>query len=285
MPVDAGNGAEVVRSGAADQNVRRVFHDPAGESNGVADVLHAGHRAAGESASVHDRGVHLVGSDEREDGTAAGVEARIVLQRGDDVLDHLKARFAGGQLLGAQGQGFPQSPVVVLGVGRGAIRAAGAAVNRQSPARFRCLSGRPRRSAIDSTAAVPDRAVRRRRRVPCMPRSPGPERRRRGCGGSVLSPEGRSRRSRAPVSWTVLCENRTPSDTLRGEPRQGITRPRPAGGDAHRPSTRELWDIIRPRWLTTDPSRSTGTSGIRTSSGRRSVRPTSPCVTAGSCRS
>ena len=137
LPAYAGDDTEVVGPGADEQDVRRVLHDPARQGDRVADVLHSGHRAAGQSASVHDRGIHLVGSDGREDGTSAGIEARVVFERHDHVLDHLNTRFAGGQLLGAKGKGSPQGLVVVVRVGRGAIRAAGAAVDGQSPVRCR----------------------------------------------------------------------------------------------------------------------------------------------------
>ena len=133
VPLDAGRHREVVGALAAEEDVGRVLHHAPGEPHRVADVPHAGHRAAGQGAAVHDRGVEFVGADGGEDRAAAGVEPGVVLQRGDDVLDHAETRFAGLQLLAAQGQRLAQGPVVVLGVRRVAASAAGAAVDGERP--------------------------------------------------------------------------------------------------------------------------------------------------------
>ena len=71
---------ELLRPLADQQDVRRLLHDAPGHGGGVADVLQAGHAAAGQRLAVHDAGVEL----HRADGVAQAAEAdrvdlRIVL--------------------------------------------------------------------------------------------------------------------------------------------------------------------------------------------------------------
>jgi hypothetical protein len=82
---------ELIGAEAAQEDVRALFHHRAGEADRVARVRRPRHRAGPTSRAFHDRRVMFDPALVSEDGAAAGVEMRVVLQDPDRRLDRLQS--------------------------------------------------------------------------------------------------------------------------------------------------------------------------------------------------
>ncbi len=85
-------GGECIGAAADEHDVWRLFHDGAGERDGMAGALHIGNRAGSHRLAVHDRGVELVGAIGGKDSAAAGIEERIVFEEFDGCFDGIERR-------------------------------------------------------------------------------------------------------------------------------------------------------------------------------------------------
>ena len=103
------------RAVADQQHMRCALHDEPGGMYRVARPEDASNRAGAPVAPIHYRGVHLLLAGCGEDGAAAGIEQRVVLERRDRRGRRIERGAAACQHLTARGQ-CPAQPGVV---GRG----------------------------------------------------------------------------------------------------------------------------------------------------------------------
>jgi hypothetical protein len=138
---------------AAQEDVRALFHHRAGEADRVARVRRPRHRAGPTSRAFHDRRVMFDPALVSEDGAAAGVEMRVVLQDPDRRLDRLQ-RGAAAVEQGAAGlQRLVErgSAARILFVGqRAPLDDPAPAMHHKPPCGTRCRFGRARRHCRSS---------------------------------------------------------------------------------------------------------------------------------------
>jgi hypothetical protein len=91
---EAAGGGEFFGARPAQEHVLGVLHHRARELDGIPDAGHAAHRARLQRGAVHDGGIELVASVEREHRPMSGIEKRVVLEHHDGARDRLQARPA-----------------------------------------------------------------------------------------------------------------------------------------------------------------------------------------------
>ncbi len=127
---------ELVGAGGDEHDVRALEHDGAGELDGVAGGGDAGDGSGLEGGAVHDGGVELVFAVGGEDGSAAGVEERVVFEDGEGDADGVDGGAVPVENRGGGVDGGGEAGAVGdLGFGfhGGAFDDAGAAVEDDGP--------------------------------------------------------------------------------------------------------------------------------------------------------
>ena len=125
-----------VRPFARQQDVRAVFHDRAGQANGVFGFGDSSNRPAPAVAPVHDRGVEFVGAFIGEHGATPGVEMRIIFEHADrrfDGVERTAALFQDGRPRFERQRERGADGFVIFRADSGALDNAGAAMNDKRP--------------------------------------------------------------------------------------------------------------------------------------------------------